>query len=115
MENNQKKSIEEKTMDYQRINEQLESLSSQKDRFSMQKAEYKNAETEITNAKGKIYSAVGSVIVEVSKEDASKTIKEKIEMVDLRLSVITKQIAELSEKEKKARAELENMLKPAPS
>jgi prefoldin beta subunit len=107
----EKNELEEKTIEYQKINEQLQSLAAQKDRLTMQKTEHKNAEVEITKAKGKVFSAVGSVIVEVTKEDAETSVKERAEMIELRLTVVNRQIHEFSEKEKKMRSELEGMLK----
>jgi len=106
VEENKLKSL---SIEYQKTRDQLQSLAVQKERFSSQKSEYIQAETEITKSTGKIYSAIGSVIIETDKEDALNTIKERKEMIDLRLNMANKQSNELVEKEKQQREEIESI------
>ena len=107
----EKKTLENLTMEYQRIREQMQSVNMQKDRYSSQKTEYGQAEAEISKAKGKIYSAVGAVIIEVDKEEAQKQITEKKELIETRLTILNKQSNTLADKEKQLREELESILK----
>ncbi len=103
--------LEDLSLEYQKTRDRLQSLTVQKERFSAQKKEYALSETEITKSTGKIYSAIGSVIIETDKENALDTIKEKEEMMDLRLKIINKQSIELAEKERQQREELELLFK----
>lgn len=99
------------SLEYQKTRDQMQSLAVQKERFSSQKNEYTLAEEEITKSTGKIYSAIGSVIIETNRKDALNTIKEKKEMIDLRLNMANKQTTELVEKEKQQREEIESLFK----
>lgn len=103
--------IEKMTRDYQVMQEQLQSLAIQKEQFSSQKEELKDALAELEKAAGKIYVAIGGVMVEQKKDDAVKDVKERQETLDMRLSIITKQLDDLSKKEKSLREEITTVLK----
>ncbi|MDE1868598.1 MAG: prefoldin subunit [Candidatus Micrarchaeota archaeon] len=103
--------IEKMTRDYQVMQEQLQSLAIQKEQFSGQKEELKEAMSELEKAAGKIYVAIGGVMVEQKKDEAVKSVKERQETLDMRLSIITKQLDDLSKKEKSLREEITTVLK----
>lgn len=103
--------IEKMTRDYQVMQEQLQSLAIQKEQFSSQKEELKDALAELEKAAGKIYVAIGGVMVEQKKDEAVKDVKERQETLDMRLSIITKQLDDLSKKEKSLREEITTVLK----
>ncbi|MGC8572218.1 MAG: prefoldin subunit [Candidatus Micrarchaeia archaeon] len=98
--------IEKLIKEYQLLADQLQSFAVQKDQFSIEKEEYKESLKELENATGKIYMSVGSVIIEASKEEAIKKIKEKQESVEMRLSLINRQYEDLSKKEKEMREKI---------
>ncbi|MCL5433372.1 MAG: prefoldin subunit [Candidatus Marsarchaeota archaeon] len=98
--------IEKLTADYQSLVEQLQTLSAQKEHFSMQKEEQNEALKELELAKGKIYMALGGVLIEASKDEAIKKLKEKQDSVEMRLSLISRQHEELSKKEKEMREKI---------
>ncbi len=106
-----KEQLEKLTADYQGLQEQLQSLAIQKAQFTEQKEELKGAMDEIEKAKGKVYSTIGGVMVETTKEEASKNVKERQDSVDMRLSIINKQYEDAVKKEKTLRAEIENLVK----
>ncbi len=106
-----KNKLETLSLEYQKVRDQLQSLSVQKERLSLQKNEYDLAEAELSKSSGKIYSSAGSVMVETSKDEALSTIKERKEMIKIRLDMAGKQGASLAGKEKQLREELESMLK----
>ena len=55
---------------------------------------------ELVKAKGKVYSTVGGVMVETTKDEAAKSVKERQDSVEMRLSIISKQYDESVKKEK---------------
>ncbi|MCL4372224.1 prefoldin subunit [Candidatus Marsarchaeota archaeon] len=102
--------LEKITVDYQKVQEQLQALSAQKEQFSTQKDEYKQAKEQIEKATGKIYSAVGGAIIETTKEEALKEIQDKDELIDMRLSMLKKQIDELKKKDQELREQITSAL-----
>jgi len=105
--------LEKMTADYQALQEQLQALAIQKAQFNEQKEEFNEASAEIEKSTGKIYSSIGGVMVETGKDVAAKSLKEKIESVEMRLSIINKQYDEAVKKEKSLREEIEKELKSA--
>ncbi|MCL5092946.1 MAG: prefoldin subunit [Candidatus Marsarchaeota archaeon] len=103
--------LEKLTMNYQKMQEQLQNIAMQKQQYEAQKQEYKQAEEEIGKASGKVYSTIGGVIIETTKEEALSTIKEKKEFVEMRLNLISKQGDELSKKEAEMRAQINEAIK----
>ncbi|MDE1810612.1 MAG: prefoldin subunit [Candidatus Micrarchaeota archaeon] len=103
--------LEKMTREYQQIQEQLQQLSMQREQFGAQKEDLKEAFAEVEKSPGKIYLAVGGVMVDVAKDSAAKSLKERQESADMRISILTKQIDELSKKEKTLREDLTKALK----
>ena len=66
---------------------------------------------ELAKANGKVYSTVGGVMVETTKNEAVKNVKERQDSVEMRLSIITKQYDESVRKEKALRDEIEGIIK----
>jgi prefoldin beta subunit len=103
--------LEKLTRDYQTVQEQMQALAVQREQFAAQKEENKEALAEVEKAAGKIYVAIGGAIVESTKEDALKRLKEKQDSVEMRLSITSKQYEEASKKEKSLREEITKALK----
>ena len=106
-----KEQIEKLTSDYQALQEQLQALALQKAQFMEQKEELSMALEEINKAKGKVYSAIGGVMVETTREEAVKNVKERQDSAEMRLSIVNKQYDEAVKKEKALREQIEGMLK----
>lgn len=103
--------LEKLTRTYQVTQEQLQALAMQKEQFTAQREEQKAALAELAKSKGKVYRSVGGVIIETTKEDAERDLKEKQESVEMRLSLVQKQHDEISKKEKSLREEITAALK----
>jgi prefoldin beta subunit len=103
--------LEKISREYQMMQEQLQSIAMQREQFKAQKEELKEALAEVEKAKGKIYLTVGGVMVEVDKETATKSIKEKQESNTMRVTILDKQFDDLSKKEQSLRAEITAALK----
>lgn len=109
-EPNQKESeIEKSLKEYQIVQEQLRAAALQVEQLQIQKAELEGAKAEVEKSTGKVYVTIGGVIVETSKEGASKEIAEKSELVSLRLQSANKQYADYREKEKQLREKLSQL------
>ncbi len=106
-----KEQLEKLSAEYQTLQEQLQSLAIQKAQFNEQKEEFKEAAEELERSKGKVYSSVGGILIETTKEEAGKDLKERQGSVDMRLSIINKQYDEAVKKEKQLREEIERILK----
>ena len=92
--------MEKLLRDYQIIQEQIRSFAIQLDQLHNQKGDLERAKEEINKASGKIYITVGGVIVETTKESASKDIDERRELTETRITSTTRQYTELRNKEK---------------
>jgi prefoldin beta subunit len=92
--------LERMTKEYQMLQDQLQSLAMQKEQFSAQKEDYKQALAEIEKTTGKVYLAVGGAMVDVTKDNAIKDIKDRQESAEMRLGIASKQYDELSKREK---------------
>lgn len=103
--------LEKLTKEYQVLQEQLQSLAIQKEQFTAQREEFKQALAEIERTTGKVYIAIGGAMVDVSKENALKDVKEKQETSEMRLSIAVKQYDELSKKEQAMRSSITSALK----
>ena len=104
--------VEKLTKDYQSAQEKLQSLALQKAQFQQQKSELSEAQKRVKSAEGKIYYQVGGAIVETKKDDALKDIEEKLESIEMRLTIVNKQYGEASSQERKVREELRKVLEP---
>lgn len=104
--------VEKLTRDYQAAQEKLQSLALQKAQFQQQKNELDEAQKRVKAAEGKVYYQVGGAIVETKKDEALKDISEKLESVEMRLTIVNKQYGEASSQEQKIREELRKVLEP---
>ena len=103
--------LEKVTRDYQMLQEQLQGLAMQKEQFKDQKEEIRQALEETEKAKGKIFLAVGGIMVDVDKETATKSLKERQESATMRMTIIERQFEDASKKEQSLRAEITAALK----
>lgn len=107
----ERQELEKLTRDYQMVQEQLQSLAMQKEQFTAQREEHKEAVVELEKAAGKVYVGVGGAIVETTRDDALKKLKERHDAIDMRLTLVNRQFDEFSKKEKSLREEITAALK----
>ncbi len=100
------KETQEKITQLQMLEHNLNNFVSQKQSFQSQVLEIDNALNEMQNCKGKVYKITGSVMFESEKDYLSKELKEKKEVLDIRIKSLDKQEAALEEKAKKMQAEI---------
>lgn len=78
-------------VEYENMEKQLEVLLIQKHQLQMQMNEIKHALDELKKAKGEVYRSVGSILVHTTKDQADADLKERDELVGVKLNAITKQ------------------------
>lgn len=100
------KETQEKIAQLQMIEHSLNNFISQKQNFQSQVLEIENALNEMQNCKGKIYKITGNVMFESEKELLSKDLKEKKDLLDIRIKSLEKQETALEEKAKTLQSEV---------
>jgi prefoldin beta subunit len=106
----ERQELEKLTRDYQMVQEQLQGLSVQKEQFAAQKEEQKEALSAVEKATGKVFVALGGAIIETSKEEAIKNLKERQDTAEMRLAIVNRQHEEFAKKEKAMREEITKAL-----
>lgn len=78
-------------VEYENMEKQLEVLLIQKHQLQIQSNEIRHALEELKKATGEVYRSVGSIMFHTTKEDAEKDLKERNELLEVKLNSITKQ------------------------
>jgi prefoldin beta subunit len=77
---------------FQQIQQQLQLVMMQKQDIQAQKAEIENAIKELGKIKdNSAYEVIGNIMIKKPKEEVEKSLKDKVELLKLRLSTIEKQ------------------------
>ncbi len=97
---------EKKIQELQTIEQNLQQILMQKQAFQMELNETETAEKELKNAKGDVYKIVGQIMVKSNKSETEKELKEKKDLLQLRLKAIEKQESSLTEKLTNLREEI---------
>ncbi len=101
------KEAEDILKELQGVQQQLQTLMYQKQNVSVQKAEISNALTEIEKSKeNEMFQIIGTIMIRKDREKLLSDLKEKKDILDLRIKSLDKQIDKLSERNK----ELQNKL-----
>jgi len=78
-------------IDYENMEKQLEVLLIQKHQLQIQLNEVNHAIEELKKANGEVYRSVGSVMFHTTKAEAEKDLKERSELLEVKLNAISKQ------------------------
>jgi prefoldin beta subunit len=78
-------------VEYENMEKQLEVLLIQKHQLQIQSNEIKHALDELKKAKGEVYRSIGSILMHTTKEGAESDLKEREELVEVKLNAIGKQ------------------------
>ncbi len=109
MEN--QKETENKIAQLQLLEQNIQNFLLQKQSFQAQTIEIDNAIEELDKTKGQTYKIVGAIMVSSEKEDLKKDLKNKREVIDLRIRSIEKQENQLKEKASKLQSEVIKTIK----
>ncbi len=105
------KDSQEKIQELQILEQNLQSILLQKQAFQLELNETESALSELAKTKEEVYRIVGSIMIRASKEETEKELKEKHEILALRLNSLEKQEANFREKSDKLREELVKEIK----
>jgi prefoldin beta subunit len=106
--------IQDKLGQFQTLQQQMQLISMQKQQLMMGENDIDNALTELGKISGgeKVYRAAGPLLIESSKADSEKNLKDEKELNETRMKVLEKQEKKLSEKYEELRKELQALLGP---
>lgn len=82
---------EDRDIELQSLQQQLQILSFQKHQMRIQAEEIEHALREIENAKGDIYRLVGPILMKSTKEEVIKDLTDKKATLEARLQILEKQ------------------------
>lgn len=91
------KDTEQKIGQLQRIEQSMQNILMQKQQFQAQLMEIDSAINELKGS-DESYKIVGNIMVKANKDDLSKDLKQKKELVELRIKTIEKQEKDTREK-----------------
>ena len=107
--------LDEKTQqqiqEIQILEQNLQSLLMQKQAFQIELNETENALSEISKSKDDVFNLIINIMIKADKEKLEKELKQKKELLALRLTSIEKQEAQLSEQVEKLRKEIMKKIK----
>lgn len=96
---------------YEKMQKQLEVLIIQKHQIQLQLNEVKHALSELKKSEGDVYRSIGSVMIKTTKNKAESELKEKSELLNVKLDTYSKQEEKLRETVTKSQKELRERLK----
>lgn len=104
--------LSKELVEYENMEKQLEVLLIQKHQLQIQLNEIKHALDELKKSKGEVYRSVGSILLHTTKNEAETDLKERNELVDVKLNAIGKQEEKLRstvmETQKKLQEKMKN-------
>jgi len=102
---------QEKIQQLQIFEQNLQNLLLQKQAFQFELSETENALKEITKTKEDVYKMLGQVMIKSSKSDVEKELKQKKDILNLRIKSIEKQESQFKEEVEKIRKEVMKNIK----
>ena len=105
------KETQEKIMQLQQLEQNLQRFLLQKQHFQTQMLEIENALEELSKSKGEAYKIIGTIMVSSDKDGLKKELAEKKEILELKLKNLEKQEDITKEKATKLQAEVMEKLK----
>jgi len=105
--------INKKIEQFEALRQTYYAILIQKQKLKQQYDEIENALNELSKIENEktIYKLVGNVMIQRDKESLINELKEKKEILEIRLQSLEKQEEKLKDKLEKLQAELENLLK----
>ncbi len=97
--------------EFQQLQQQMQMIMSQKQQLMMQSEEINLAEGELAKSEKGIYRAIGPLLIETTRADATSDLKEKKELFDMRVTVLSKQEDKIKPKLEELRAVLEKAIR----
>jgi len=105
------KQTQQKIQTLQVLEQNLRNILLQKQAFQLELDETNNALEEVKKTKKDIFRIVGQVMLKTEKKDMQKELKEKKDLLDLRMKSIIKQENQLTETLERLKAEIVDKIK----
>ncbi len=105
------KETQEKIQELQTYEQNLHSLLIQKQAFQMELSETENATNEISKSKDDVFKLIGNIMVKASKEKIEKDLKQKKDLLSLRIKSIEKQEMQISKQLEELKEEVMKKIK----
>ena len=99
------KKSEEKIAQMQLLEQNMQNFLMQKQQFQMQLTEIESALENLKDTK-KSYKIIANIMIDTKKEDLEKDLKQKKEMLELRIKNLEKQEGSIKEKSQKLQKEV---------
>ena len=90
----------------------MQNLLLQKQAFQIESSETENALEELKKSSDDVYRIVGQIMIKTKKQDLEKDLKQRKEILDLRLKSLAKQEQFLKENLDKKREEIMKKIQP---
>ncbi len=105
------KETQEKIQELQSYEQTLSSLLMQKQAFQMEQNETENALKEIIDSKDDVFKLVGNIMIKANKTDVEKELRQKQDLLSLRLKSLERQDADIQKKAEELREEVMKKIK----
>jgi len=102
---------QQKIQELQNYEQTLHSIMMQKQAFSLELSETTNALEEITKSKDDVYKLVGNIMIKTNKDNIEKELKQKKELLALRLKSIEKQETDINKEAEELKEEVMKKIK----
>lgn len=102
---------EKKIQEMQILEQNLQNLLLQKQAFQLELNETENAGVELKKAKGDVYKVVGQIMLSANRVELEKELKNKKNILGLRIKAIEKQEIELKARLERFREEVLEKIK----
>ncbi len=102
---------QEKIQQLQIFEQNLQNLLLQKQAFQFELNDTENALGEVGKTKEEVYKLIGQVLIKSSKVEVEKELKQKKDILSLRIKAIEKQESQLKEEVEKIREEVMKKVK----
>ncbi len=103
--------LDQDILEYENLEKQLEVVLIQKHQLQLQLNEVKHALDELKKAKGAVYRSIGSLMILSDKVEAEKDLKDKQELLEVKLNAQGKQEEKLRESVLTAQKSLQERMK----
>jgi|SRR3989344_2254353 len=99
-----------KIQDLQLLEQNFQNILMQKQTFQIESNETNTALEEVDKAQKDVFRVLGQIMVKADKNELKKELKEKKELLDLRMKAIEKQELSLREQIERLRGDIVNKL-----
>lgn len=105
------KELNEQVSEFYSLQTQMQFVQYQKQQYKMQLDDTNMALDELQKSEGEVYKSAGIIMIKSSKEDATKDLNEKKEVIGVRMGSLGKQEEKVRERLEELRGKIEGATK----